>query len=202
MHCSEPPMQAKRAPEFVTERTSTYAIDPAVVQRLRFIITLLLVLGAAGGYILTTTVRAQVNRAATRLAQHDVTTLRAAILLFGSWVPAISTLVLALPDGVRVFANGLVFGIPEGRVLTAGSALLAATLSFWLSRAHGRSPIEILAGTTGLRATDAWLARHGAWVVLLTWMGYSLLLGWAVQRVSLLPFWNVTAVKEHGNDTT
>lgn len=117
---------------------------------------------------------AEVDRAALLLARGDGAALRDYLLSFGPWAPAISALLMVLqsliaplPAFLLAFANGLAFGAFWGGLLTFGSALLAAAISFWIGRGLGRNVVEALVGRSGLASADAWFARHSTWAVLL-----------------------------------
>lgn len=104
------------------------------------------------------------------LASGDVRTLKAFILSFGWWAPAVSfflmilqTLIAPLPAFVLAIVNAMVFGLFYGCLLTCVSALLAALVAFWLSRWAGRPFVERwLVG----HALDVLSERYGAWGVL------------------------------------
>lgn len=149
----------------VTVRTLWWA-------RLMLTSTVLLGLGAA--YALSAGFRSEVDRAVAILSRGDVVGLRDYILSFGLWAPAVSALLMVLqalmaplPAFLLAFANGLAFGALWGGALSLASATLAAAVCFWVARSLGGRPVEALVGKAGLEAADRWLARWGAYAVLL-----------------------------------
>lgn len=76
-----------------------------------------------------------------QLASADVVVVRDYVLSFGVWAPVItallmilSVLVAPLPAFVPTFANGLLFGAFWGGLLLWTSALIGASLCFYMSR--------------------------------------------------------------------
>ncbi|NJO81754.1 MAG: TVP38/TMEM64 family protein [Blastochloris sp.] len=144
------------------------------IRRLRRIVMWISLLGALGAYLWWPGVRAEMNRGALLLMRGDVAAVRDYLLSFGIWAPVVSALLMVLqaliaplPAFLLAFANGLAFGVGWGSAVTFSSALLAASLSFWIGRGLGRNTVEALVGKAGLRATDAWFTRYGPWAVLI-----------------------------------
>jgi uncharacterized membrane protein YdjX (TVP38/TMEM64 family) len=139
---------------------------------LRFV--LLLVAAALFGllYLLSTGFRSEVNQALGLLGRGDIAGLRDYILSFGLWAPIAScflmvlqALVAPVPSFLITFANGLAFGVFWGWMLSLFGHVLAAAVCFWISRALGRVPVEVLVGKTGLESADRWFARWGMYAV-------------------------------------
>jgi uncharacterized membrane protein YdjX (TVP38/TMEM64 family) len=114
-----------------------------------------------------------VRGAVTLLASGDVATIRAWVLEFGAWAPVASvalmllqTLVAPLPSSPVTYANGLVFGVWWGALLSWSSALVAAALAFGLGRAFGRPVAERLVTRAALEWSDAFFSRWGVWAVV------------------------------------
>lgn len=144
------------------------------LQRLQRGATVLLVFILGATYLLVPQLRAEVNEAIMLLAMGDVEGLRSYLRSFGIWAPVVSALLMVLqaliaplPAFLLAFANGLAFGTGWGGLLTFASALLAASISFGISRVFGRATVERLAGKVGVQIADGWLARHGPWALLL-----------------------------------
>lgn len=117
--------------------------------------------------------RGEVKEAAAILASGDVGGLGEYILSFGVWAPVASTLLMVLqslaaplPSFVVTFANGLAFGTFWGWALSLFGHTLAAAVCFWLARALGRAPVEIIVGKAGLESADRWFARWGLYAVI------------------------------------
>ena len=108
-------------------------------------------------------------------AQGAVESLRAYLLGFGAWAPAVSAammvlqaVVAPLPAFAVTFTNGLLFGWAWGALLSWSSAMGGAALCFWIARALGRPAVERLAGgAAALEAVDRFFLRHGTRAVLL-----------------------------------
>ena len=98
--------------------------------------------------------------------------MRDYILSFGLLAPIAScflmvlqALVAPVPSFLITFANGLAFGVFWGWMLSLFGHVLAAAVCFWISRALGRAPVEVLVGKTGLQSADRWFARWGMYAV-------------------------------------
>ena len=124
-------------------------------------------------YVFSEGFRGEVGRAASLLGRGDVEGIRDYILSFGLWAPFASTLLMVLqalaaplPSFVITFANGLAFGVLPGWALSLFGHTLAAAVCFWLARALGRAPVEVLVGRAGLESADRWFARWGLYAVL------------------------------------
>lgn len=148
-------------------------LNPRTLLWARFALTLIFLAGLGLAYLFSAGFRSEVDRAATILGRGDVAGLRDYILSFGLWAPVVSALLMVLqalvaplPAFLLAFANGLAFGAFWGGVLSLASATLAATLSFWVARALGRRPVEVLVGKAGLESADRWFLRWGAYAVL------------------------------------
>ena len=124
-------------------------------------------------YWLSDGFREEVRKGAGILASGDVGGLGEYILSFGAWAPLASTFLMVLqslaaplPSFVVTFANGLAFGTFWGWALSLFGHTLAAAVCFWLARALGRVPVEVIVGRAGLESADRWFARWGLYAVL------------------------------------
>ena len=147
-------------------------VDGRRIRWLRF----WLLLAAAGVfgllYLLVDGFRAETNRALGILGRGDVAGLRDYIVSFGFWAPVASCLLMVLqalaapvPSFLITFANGLAFGVFWGWMLSLFGHVLAAAVCFGVSRALGRTPVEVLVGRTGLESADRWFERWGTYAV-------------------------------------
>ena len=152
--------------------TRAVDLDARAIRLLR----LVLLLGAATLfgllYLLSAGFRFEVNRAVGLLGRGDIVGLRDYILSYGLWAPVAScflmvlqALVAPVPSFLITFANGLAFGVFWGWMLSLFGHVLAAAVCFWISRALGRVPVEVLVGRTGLQSADRWFARWGLYAV-------------------------------------
>ncbi len=147
-------------------------VDGRKIRWLRF--CLLLAAAAAFGllYLLADGFRAETNRALGILGRGDVAGLRDYIVSFGLWAPVASCFLMVLqalaapvPSFLITFANGLAFGVFWGWMLSLFGHVLAAAVCFGVSRAFGRTPVEVLVGRTGLQSADRWFERWGTYAV-------------------------------------
>ena len=150
----------------------TVALEARTMRLLRLV--LLLVMAALFGllYLLFAGFRSEVNQALGILGRGDIAGVRDYILSFGLWAPIAScflmvlqALVAPVPSFLVTFANGLAFGVFWGWMLSLFGHVLAAAVCFWISRALGREPVEVLVGKTGLQSADRWFARWGMYAV-------------------------------------
>ncbi len=147
-------------------------VDGRKIRWLRF--CLLLAAAAVFGllYLLVDGFRAETNRALGILGRGDVAGLRDYIVSFGFWAPVASCFLMVLqalaapvPSFLITFANGLAFGVFWGWMLSLFGHVLAAAVCFGVSRALGRTPVEVLVGRTGLESADRWFERWGMYAV-------------------------------------
>jgi uncharacterized membrane protein YdjX (TVP38/TMEM64 family) len=92
---------------------------------------------------------------------------------FGAWAPILSlllmllqTLVAPLPGSAVAAANGVVFGLWWGTLLSWAGGMLGATAAFWLARKLGRGFVERRLGSEHLERLDRAGAAEGFWVIL------------------------------------
>jgi uncharacterized membrane protein YdjX (TVP38/TMEM64 family) len=120
-------------------------------------------------YLLSGGFRTEVGQAMGALGKGDVDAVRDYLRSFGVWAPVASLMLMVLqalaapvPGFLIVFANGLLFGVVWGGLLSLGGQLLAAAVCFWIARSLGRAPVEALIGRFGLQSADRWFRRRGA----------------------------------------
>jgi uncharacterized membrane protein YdjX (TVP38/TMEM64 family) len=131
-------------------------------------LALAVVIVPLAAYALSAEVRAEVGRVFAMLAAGDTAGLRAYVLAYGAWAPAVSiglmvlqALAAPVPHFVVIFANGLAFGVAEGWLLSLIGQTVAASVCFAIARGLGRAPVEALVGRFGLELADRWFARWG-----------------------------------------
>jgi uncharacterized membrane protein YdjX (TVP38/TMEM64 family) len=86
-------------------------------------------------------------------------------LLFGMMI--IQALAIPIPSELVLIAGGLAFAFPFGWLVGALGSIVAAVLSFYISKKGGRSLAIKLVGEKGIRFADNWFNRWGSWAVLL-----------------------------------
>jgi uncharacterized membrane protein YdjX (TVP38/TMEM64 family) len=152
--------------------TRAVDLDARAIRLLRLVA--LLVAATLFGllYLLSAGFRSEVNQAMGLLGRGNIAGLRDYILSYGLWAPVAScflmvlqALVAPVPSFLITFANGLAFGVFWGWMLSLFGHVLAAAVCFWISRALGRVPVEVLVGRTGLQSADRWFAKWGIYAV-------------------------------------
>ena len=94
------------------------------------------------------------------------------ILAWGMWGVAASILLMVLhsfvpfPAEVVAMANGMLYGLLWGTLITWVGAMLGAYLAFGLARWLGRPFVQAMVAERHHRALDRWAARQGAGVLL------------------------------------
>jgi uncharacterized membrane protein YdjX (TVP38/TMEM64 family) len=86
-------------------------------------------------------------------------------LLFGMMI--VQALAIPIPSELVLIAGGLAFAFPFGWLVGALGSIVAAVLSFYISKKGGRSLAIKLVGEKGIRFADNWFNRWGSWAVLL-----------------------------------
>jgi uncharacterized membrane protein YdjX (TVP38/TMEM64 family) len=86
-------------------------------------------------------------------------------LLFGMMI--IQALAIPNPSELVLIAGGLAFAFPFGWIVGALGSIVAALISFYISKKGGRSLAIKLVGEKGIRFADNWFNRWGSWAVLL-----------------------------------
>ena len=148
------------------------SLDARTVRWLRLVLFLFVAALFGLLYLLSSGFRSETNQALGLLGRGDIAGLRDYILSYGFWAPVASlflmvlqALVAPVPSFLITFANGLAFGVFWGWMLSLFGHVLAAAVCFWISRALGRVPVEVLVGRTGLQSADRWFARWGMYAV-------------------------------------
>ena len=172
MHHPKDRLDAPTAPPAgVPERHPGLSLRAVRLARLGIVVGIGAVLGLL--YALSAGFRGEVREGVGILASGDVGGLGEYILSFGTWAPVASTFLMVLqslaaplPSFVVTFANGLAFGTFWGWALSLFGHTLAAAVCFWIARALGRVPVEVIVGKAGLESADRWFARWGLYAVL------------------------------------
>ena len=108
------------------------------------------------------------------LSSLDIEQVRSYILGFGVWAPLVSGLLMVvqavaapLPAFMITFANAAIFGWWQGALLSWSSAMIAATLCFFLSRWFGREGVARLTSHFALDQVDRFFSQHGQYTILI-----------------------------------
>lgn len=104
----------------------------------------------------------------------SMTEVAAYLRSFGAWTPVISILLMILqavisplPGSLVASANGIVFGIWWGTLLSWVGGILGGTASFWLARWLGQGAVARLAGGKRLDQANRLSEAEGFWIILI-----------------------------------
>ncbi|QDP42211.1 TVP38/TMEM64 family protein [Radiobacillus deserti] len=118
--------------------------------------------------------RLLVNELVHIMIQADITVFKEYVLSFGSLAAIVSALLMVfqsviapLPAFVITFTNGIVFGWLWGALLSWSSAMLGATLCFYLAKWFGRPLVERLVSKKALFWWDAFFEKYGSYSILI-----------------------------------
>lgn len=142
--------------------------------RQQYIIAALILLGAILSFFLVPSFRNVVTESFRVLARGEVELVRDYLLSFGFWAPVVSGLLMVfqsiiapLPAFVITFANGLLFGVFWGTILSWSSSMIGAAVCFYIARLFGRPVVEKLVGGQSLQFTDNFFKRYGKYAIFL-----------------------------------
>ena len=79
----------------------------------------------------------------------------------------IQALAIPIPSELVLIAGGLAFDFPLGWIVGALGSIVAAIISFYISKKGGRNLAIKLVGEKAIRFADNWFNRWGVWAVLL-----------------------------------
>jgi uncharacterized membrane protein YdjX (TVP38/TMEM64 family) len=96
------------------------------------------------------------------------------LLSLGAWAPATSialmtaeALLVPVPVTIIMVANGLVFGLWPGMLVSLAGGLTGALAAYVIARWLGRAIVERILPAASLGAADRLMAKYGAWAVVL-----------------------------------
>jgi len=96
------------------------------------------------------------------------------LLSLGAWAPLASivlmtaqALLIPVPLTIIMVANGLVFGLWPGMLVSLAGGLLGGIAAYSIGRWLGRSLVERLLPAGALAAADRTMAKYGGWAVVL-----------------------------------
>jgi uncharacterized membrane protein YdjX (TVP38/TMEM64 family) len=78
----------------------------------------------------------------------------------------VQALIVPLPVTIIMMANGLVFGLWPGTLVSLAGALLGALAAYAIGRGFGRGLVERLLPASALREADRLMQRYGAWAIV------------------------------------
>ncbi|MCW4016551.1 MAG: TVP38/TMEM64 family protein [Candidatus Bathyarchaeota archaeon] len=86
-------------------------------------------------------------------------------LLFAMMV--IQAIAIPIPSELVLIAGGLAFAFPFGWLVGALGSIVAAIVSFYISKKGGRGLAIKLVGENAIKFADNWFNRWGGWAILL-----------------------------------
>jgi uncharacterized membrane protein YdjX (TVP38/TMEM64 family) len=96
------------------------------------------------------------------------------LLSLGAWAPLVSAglmvaeaVAIPVPVTIIMVANGLVFGVWRGMLVSLAGGLTGGLVAYALARHYGRAAAERLLPATALRHADRLMSRYGRWAVVL-----------------------------------
>jgi uncharacterized membrane protein YdjX (TVP38/TMEM64 family) len=124
----------------------------------------------------------------------------------GTWAPIASiglmvleALAIPLPVTLIMLANGLVFGVWYGALVSVAGALAGAVAAYAIGRWIGRALLDRTVPASSLRWADALMAKYGRWAIVLErWIpgvpGDPISYAAGLTRVPLPAFLGLTAI--------
>ena len=138
------------------------------------VVTLLVLVGGLGCYVVFPTLRAHLSSGVTLLLHGDLLGLRAWTAQFGLWAPLASLFLMIvqaiaapIPAMLITGVNSLLFGPFLGGLLSIVSATIAAAVCFLLARGLGAPFVSRLMSPRVLQRANAFMAQHGTAAVLI-----------------------------------
>jgi uncharacterized membrane protein YdjX (TVP38/TMEM64 family) len=134
----------------------------------------LLLLGAALLVVAIPPVRHTLGHGLALLALGQLGQFQQYLQSLGAWAPAASialmtaeALLVPVPVTIIMVANGLVFGLWPGMLVSLAGGLTGGLAAYAIARWLGRALVERILPAPSLRAADRLMAKYGAWAVVL-----------------------------------
>ena len=118
-------------------------------------------------------IHSAVTEAVAVLGSANLDKVAAYIRSFGGYAMAFSfvlmvfsSVIAPLPAFMITLSNAAIFGWWQGAILSWSSAMVGATLCFFLARGLGRDVVEKLAGKGALASVEGYFKKHGTKTIL------------------------------------
>ena len=90
----------------------------------------------------------------------------------GPWAPVVSIALMiaeaiAVPVTIMMVANGLVFGVWNGMLVSLAGGLAGTIAAYFIGRLLGRPVVERFVPASGLATADRLMAKYGRWAIVL-----------------------------------
>lgn len=138
--------------------------------RVQILLTLAVVLGA----VAVPPVRHTLGHSLALLATGQLAQFQQYLRSLGAWAPVVSialmvaeALLVPVPVTIIMVANGLVFGLWWGVVVSLAGGLAGALAAYAIGRSLGRPVVERFVPAVALREADRLMAKYGPWAIVL-----------------------------------
>lgn len=135
---------------------------------------MLLLIAAAALVVAIPPVRHTLGRGLGLLATGQLGQFQQYLLSLGAWAPAASivlmtaeALLVPVPITIVMVANGLVFGLWPGMLVSLAGGLTGALAAYTIGRWLGRALVERMLPAASLAAADRLMSKYGSWAVVL-----------------------------------
>lgn len=150
--------------------------------------------------------RHALGRGTVLLASGQLAQFQQHLLSLGPWAPVVSiallvadALIVPIPATIILVANGLVFGLWGGAIVSLAGSLLGAIAAYAIGHHFGRALLERLLPMERLDQTDRIMTKYGAWAVVVAhWIpgipGDPMSYAAGVTRMPFLKFLTLTTI--------
>ena len=125
-------------------------------------------------YMFVPSVNRGLNTIMKMFASGDFEVVKAFVASYGIYAAIVSFLLMVLqsivaplPAFLITFANANLFGWWKGAILSWSSAMVGASLCFYIARILGRDVVEKLTSKSGLKNIDDFFEKHGKMSILI-----------------------------------
>lgn len=125
-------------------------------------------------YMFVPSVNRGLNTIMKMFATGDFEVVKAFVASYGIYAAIVSFLLMVLqsivaplPAFLITFANANLFGWWKGAILSWSSAMVGASLCFYIARILGRDVVEKLTSKSGLKNIDDFFEKHGKMSILI-----------------------------------
>jgi uncharacterized membrane protein YdjX (TVP38/TMEM64 family) len=156
--------------------------------------------------VATPGVRGTLWQALSLLATGQLAQFRQFLQSFGRWAPVLSiglmiaeAVAIPVPVTIVMVANGLVFGVWRGALVSVAGGFAGALAAYAIGRWVGRKLLEQVVPASSFRWADGLMTRYGNWAIVLErWIpgvpGDPISYVAGLTRVPALPFLALTMV--------
>ena len=137
-------------------------------------VQVVLLLGAAALTLVVPPIRHTLGHGLALLASGQLGQFQQYLLSLGAWAPTVSialmtaeALLVPVPITIVMVANGLVFGLWPGMLISLAGGLTGAIAAYAIGRWLGRGLVERMLPPASLAAADRLMTKYGPWAVVL-----------------------------------